>query len=767
MRNALIFLTLFSVWLPAYGTSTDIHHAEDSSLIRNDSPAFIANTSSISTNDRHVTLDVTLESKEKHRKYSRIPVSVGLIAVPSRGRISARIVTADIIQLDTSNPKIKREFSPLPEDLVILDGPAVWRELRVVSLLLKPCWDENGHQFQLKHVHITVESNEGVGKAEKKEPVRPISPLWERIYAANILNFESVDVPRLESGTGNRYIIVSRERFEDQTPQFAEWKTRQGYGAVTVTLEDLGYGNPYSREAINATKRFIMEAYTAWEVPPDFVILVGDMYDAVPSGSLYSKQFWDILGFDPLLRYYDQWYALLDGPDLLPDVMLGRFPDTNLSRLDYMFHKSIDYEMNPHIEGQWQKNAIMTAMHSNPGHVTIRTKQAVADSLDAWGMNVEERYNMGSAAVIPLINQGVTFYNYRGEWCGEFDWGGTFSSWDVPYVYNVNKLGIWTILSCSSADIVYSYPTTAELMLRVGYEDPAHPRGAVGFVGSQGFSWYYYNNALDIGFYRAFISEGAALLGEAFISGKAYAYANTTPSDSQRVMLREYTILGDPSIQVWTDVPAPMSVMIDHEAIAPDMETSVSISVSDSASQDPVEDALVCLRREGDVYVYGYTDESGVLNVSLSPQSQSPPGNIDVTITALNMIPFYGSISVTGFSRPPTPEIHICQFDDSGHLILGWKPVPGGSMYYDVFRVNGPYDTASESQLIGTSHRNRLTIPGSMFTEETVYFRIRARNAEGISSKLSESTGIHRVNTGECDTRHTTIVRVPTVKDRE
>ncbi len=717
-----------------------------------ESPHCIIRTEILSSSRESTILEVTLDPIEGRESSRSAEIGIGLLAVALTGRIEAKVLSVEIAPMSAPQGTVELSPSQLPDDFLRLGTPAVWRELRVVRLGLVPWWGHAMEARMARRVVIEVSNLGGQGIAEKEQPMRPISPLWERLYRSHILNYDSLTLPRLVTGTGKRYIIISRTRFDTKIPQFAAWKTRQGYGVDLVTLEELGYTDPRQRDAINATKRYIMEAYTSWPEPPEFVLLVGDMYDAIPSGSLYSKQFLDILGYVPLMRYYDGWYALLDGPDLLPDVMIGRFPDTNTERLDYELAKSIGYEMHPYIDGSWQKNTLMTAMHSNANHVTIRTKREVADSLAQWGLNVTELYNESAnpSRIIPLMNEGLSFYNYRGEWCAEWDWGGTFAAWDTPYVYNINRLCICTIISCSSADIVYSYPTTAELLLRLGYENPTNPRGIVAFVGSQGYSWYYYNNAFDKGFYRSITDENASILGEALVSGKIWAFCNTTPSDSQDIMLKEYTILGDPSLQFWTDVPRPMLVSMDPPSVTPGQSTDVEITVTDSATTKPLADALVCLLRPDDVYVYGYTGQTGAVILSVSPETGVAPGasDIDATITAYNMIPFYGSLLVDDAIRLGRPENVQLTADRSGLFVLTWSPaaskpsVSSGEVdHYEIYGSNRAHFHVAGLEPLAKTAFTEFRETRFLEDSPTMYLRIVAVSASGNRSLPSCPVG--------------------------
>ncbi|MCU0612374.1 MAG: C25 family cysteine peptidase, partial [Candidatus Eisenbacteria bacterium] len=210
---------------------------------------------------------------------------IGLVAVGARGRVEVSVDVVEASRAGRPAQVLTAGSSHVPYDLVHVSDPAVWRELRVVRVGIRPAWRLGPDEWVATRMVVRVANAGGQGEAELDHPARPISPHWDRLYRAHVLNYEAFQPPRLAVGTGPRYVVVSRSRFAAETPQFVEWKTRQGYGVDLVTLEDLGYTNPLDRDAINATKRHIMEAYTSWDEPVEFVLLTGDMYDAIPEGS--------------------------------------------------------------------------------------------------------------------------------------------------------------------------------------------------------------------------------------------------------------------------------------------------------------------------------------------------------------------------------------------------------------------------------------------------------------------------------------------------
>jgi hypothetical protein len=706
------------------------------------------------TNVISSTLDATVLEVTVTQRDSRLPssddlIGLGLVAVAHSGRIQASVVEVEAVRLSRPDEIVHLTAPSSLESVVRLGRPGIWRDLRVVEVAIVPCWPIEDDIAVVRHAVIHIENVGGTGINEKTRQSRPVSPTWEQLYRRHVLNYDAANLSRLSRGTGKRYIVISRSRFDSQTPQFTGWKTRQGYGTQLVRLEDLGYSDPEQTAAMEATKNHILNVYNTWPETPEYVLLVGDIFDYSTGkpGSIWTKQW--LNSFYPEYyqwAYYDQWYAFLEGDDVFADVMLGRFPDSNADRMDYLFSKSVWYEKQPYINGSWQKRAIMT-LDTYQEQETITTKTQISNLLSDWGMTVSNHLNSNFSGILSAINQGVTFYNYRGHYCDAWYWGSTFDGYDVPYVNNTKKIGVWTVLSCESAAFHGSSSSTAELMLRRDYTDPSNPKGAVAFIGSQAYTSYLYNNPLDKGFYYAWTDSGSSILGSAFLSAKQYAWDHTIAygdSGRRHSLMREYTILGDPSVQVWTDVPTAMTVTTDPTTVPVGPSTNMDISVT-TTTRAPIPGALVCLWKGTEVYIYGYTNTAGSITLPVQPTTE---GTVKLTVTAYNHIPHLSDIPATSGGGIPQAPVADAQAIGN-HLRLTWAPVTqdleGAPIlvdHYNVYRNTVAHYAVSGASFLGStdsSPYDDLNVVGN--PSVNYFYRIVAISEGGQASPPSDPTG--------------------------
>jgi len=752
MRILCSFIVFFLVsnGVPSHANQ---HFEETASLSLVTAPPGVSVTTSVSYSDWSRTeIQVTVDTGNRNLS-TETRIGLGFVAVAPRGKVTTSIFIDEISGI-SSPEQIDPAGITIPSSVLHASTPGIWRDLRVVDLHISPVFRTGEKTLSATSMRILVETGKGPGINEKTTPQRSISPIWHAMYQRHVLNYKNLNLPKLTRGTGKRYIVISRTRFNSNVQEFVEWKTQQGYGVELRTLEDLGYTNPNSDTAMDATKNFIQNAYSTWPEPPEYVLLVGDIASSTPSGSIYTKKFYNYF-YSQGYMFYDQWYGFLEGNDLFADIMVGRIPDTDQNRMAFQLSKTVGYEKEPYINGSWQKNALMTLRTYHgwwyPDDVDdaiTETKEYVSDLLTNWGMNVTEKFQEDgtSSQIIPVVNQGLTFYNYRGSSCSSTDWNGSFDSYDVQFLSNSKKLGVWTVLSCSSGNFDNN-TCTGEALLRHGQSTPNNPKGAVAFIGSQAYTSYLFNNPLDKGFYHAWTDSGISILGAAFLSGKIYAW-NHSPGITQSKResgMKEYTILGDPSLQVWTDVPTSLDVSASQWMIATETATPLNFTVN-AVSSTPVQDALVCLWKENDVYAYGYTDASGSIALTVNPASE---GDITVTVTAYNRIPFFGTITATGSPAPEIPINLSISINGGSDAVLSWNPVtedvtgvPVSIDYYAVYRAGSAFFAVDELTPVGNPVTPQFTDFGVVGdTGEQFFYKIEAVSTSGQHSDPSDPVG--------------------------
>jgi hypothetical protein len=233
------------------------------------------------------------------------------------------------------------------------------------------------------------------------------------------------------------------------------------------------------------------------------------------------------------------------------------------------------------------------------------------------------------------INDGVTYVNYRG-----YIGVDNFSVNDINDLTNSFKLPFVTIITCGTGGFGGS-ESYMERFANVG--TPTNPTGAVAAVGTAtSYTHSRFNNTVDVGIYQGILTEDITQAGNALNRGKLELYNAYHGLDPGAVTdFSEWNALaGDPGLELFT---GPIRFM---ESSIPGVvsfgENSLSLTVTETGI-GPLENAIVCLYKEGELQEVGLTDASGGIMLPLNVEN---PGNVKVTVTKQGFYPLVDSLDV-------------------------------------------------------------------------------------------------------------------------
>jgi len=383
-------------------------------------------------------------------------------------------------------------------------------------------------------------------------------------------------------------------------------------------------------------KDFLQDAYNNWEIPPQFVTLIGDV-----DGDIAIPAFnYALAGHGGAAD--DHEYSLLEGDDYFPDIYIGRLSVTSTDELETVVNRIINYETNPYLSGQ---------RYFDRGLLASDTSALMSMSVMLWAGGLMESYGytdvesiyyfsyMPVTAVTASLNTGIGMFNFRG-W---HDWGG----FDQEAVHGLNNINMTPVIfGCASeTNNLYETESMGEAWLRAGSAD--EPAGAIGCIGPSAYDTYAkYDGTLDQGMTDALYNKDLFRLGEILNSGKFELWLNFplnrgsgNPLISVECYYHAYNVLGDPAAPVWTLTPYP--VTSEHSSTVPLGRNYLDVVASDRYGLLP--DAFVTLLKEGEIFSSGYTDESGEITL---PLQNASAGDMTITITHPNRKPYQSTISL-------------------------------------------------------------------------------------------------------------------------
>ncbi len=213
----------------------------------------------------------------------------------------------------------------------------------------------------------------------------------------------------------------------------------------------------------------------------------------------------------------DNWFVLLEGDDILPDMHIGRLPASNLTEAADMVAKVIAYEQNPP-DASWNQNALFIA--DDGEEIFEDISEELAGDLPYYYTTNKVYvgdYPVGgdpTGDITSYINSGSLLVNYTGHgapdiW-GSWSGGNVYDVGDVGGLSNTDKYPVVTVANCLSGFFVgRANPSIAEALLT-----PSN-KGAVAVWAPSSFGLPGSHEALMDAFYEAIFQDDLYTLGEA------------------------------------------------------------------------------------------------------------------------------------------------------------------------------------------------------------------------------------------------------------
>jgi len=572
-----------------------------------------------------------------------IPVFSKLVAIPADAKLSVEVTESreEIIRdimitpqgelilenegggesftIDQDFYTIDQEF---PGELVVLGDEAVMRDFHVVRLTIQP------FQYNPGTRELRIISSMKIKLiAAGNEPIRgdrKLSRSFEPIYKGTILNYSQiVERPDFQAPC-YLFIYPDDATVSNILDYLLDWKTEKGFEVHAASTSLTG-------TSTTAIKNYIQSAYNNWENPPEYVCLVGD------HGGSYSVPTW----FETWSGYGgegDQPYSLLDGNDVLADVIVGRLPFNYISELQTLVSKIINYESNPYTgNANWYRRALLVGDPSYSGQSTIVTCKAVKEMIqeDNSAFVFNEVYSGDYDGLMNSgINAGVSVMCYRG-YIGMSSWDTN----DINALTNGFMLPFATILTCSTGGFSGNN-CRSEYFAKAGTS--SNPKGAIGAIGTATSGTHTcFNNSITLGTHSALYQEEIYSMGGALVKGKLNLYLcyPQNPRNAVNIFSHWNNLMGDPGLDIYTDIPSELNVEYEDEINSGLEFLEIDVSLLSGLG---VENAWVSLL-QGNQSTSGYTNTNGSAFIPLTNFSQ---GELTLTVTGHNCHPYQSTLDI-------------------------------------------------------------------------------------------------------------------------
>jgi subtilisin-like proprotein convertase family protein len=451
---------------------------------------------------------------------------------------------------------------------------------------------------------------------------RYASPDFEREASRMLLDYHAPSVKAVPSLPVGYLIITDPDFYADLQP-LVEWKTSKGYYTTITQTSDIPGG-----ATTTAIKAYILDAWQNWEVPPSFVLLVGDVGD-IPNWT----------GTEDDNPPTDLYYSTMTDPDYIPDLGIGRLSVTSPDETAALVEKIVEYEKALFGGTAWLEKAVFMASEDNYSITEGTHNYVISNYLDPAGYTYDKLYCHTYSATTQQVRdaynggRGLGIYSGHGATTYWAD-GPQFTQSDVQGLTNIDMYPFVQSYACLTGDF-----TVGECFAETWIREP--DKAGLGFWASSVTSYWDEDDVLEKGVFKALFEDGLTWISGMTNQGKWYLYEYYGGGGSTKRYYEMYNLLGDPSLDIWTEEPATMTV--SHVGTCPVGGASYAVNVEDASA--PVADALTCLNMPGKVYEAGYTDALGDVDLALDP-SPTETGNMYLTVTCHNYRPAIDTIDV-------------------------------------------------------------------------------------------------------------------------
>jgi Peptidase family C25/Secretion system C-terminal sorting domain len=592
----------------------------------------------------------------------RLPVYSELLAVPDGMKLVLRNVHVRWRDLGvrelahdtgqenetTRDEMLFNRIAVESQETVVVGTTGRWRDLRIATVSVRPMKVVAGTGHVLIAEDLEIELGyESIGGYDDTFDPPGISeamlPLYEE-YVGNALDY--INYEEVVRGT---YLMIYPDNWLTEVERLAEWRTKTGFNVLTASTSVTG-------NSFNSIYTYIRGVYESADPALEYVCLVGDI-DDYPNIDCEYVDPGVPFPYDPDIGTDQKYTYDVNGgssfEDVLPRYLIGRISVDTETELRTMVNKIIQYEQTP-LEGnpeRWLR--AVTVANASTAISTALTQDWVKSKMVTNGFTNVQQYvfdwgnNISAQTIANAINDNVSWVTYRGFGSHTYWAGPYFYNSDVDgRIFNTDNVPVITSMVCGGGafDELDDDPCFGEKWIRHG--TPTDLKGAVAFIAPSEIDTHTrWNNMVLGGWYTAMFDQGLRTLGQCMLSSKIQLYNNYpflwnafgNNESSVWFYFHSYNILGDPALQLRTEIPKILEV--DHPAELLENDTHAEILVLDEFGL-PIENAMVVITRNGtDIIGQARSHSNGVADIILfeAPDDESV---IELTVTRPDVEPY-------------------------------------------------------------------------------------------------------------------------------
>ena len=501
-------------------------------------------------------------------------------------------------------------------------------------------------------------------------PLKPELALPVAVTDGSIEEEDGVPLSYISAGLVDRYIIITTSGLASSFEPLAEWKTRKGVPTIIKTLDWVRSNFPDGVDDAERIRNYIRWSYK--NRGTKYIMLGGDT-ELIPARILTTG------GFTFPADYY---YADLDGnwnadqDDIFGEAVdkLDGYPETYVSRIPVQTPQEVErfivrllkYEKLTDIENPYFPGDVLYLAanldRDNDGRDLIMNKIDPEINSEFRRTLLTENADIGSdpAPALNALNDNPALIFTENH--GLYHTLRPGAKGSNIYTYQIGKLtnhdpGIWYVASCYTNDIIKRSLSEMYLLAENG--------GGVAYIGNSSYEYPFSGVYLQKEFFRLVFSEDKYHLAEAHYLSRLIYLGYLSWEGPSRIIVYSTLVLGDAEMPIWTAMPK--SIIVNRQQIPSETGNFLIITVKNKSDSSAIENALVTLYRKNDLYELKKTNATGQAQFNIIDYE---PGEVNLTITKHNFIPYEDTVRITPQSLPH-PKISQIAFEEINGLDNG------------------------------------------------------------------------------------------------
>jgi len=467
------------------------------------------------------------------------------------------------------------------------------------------------------------------------------------------------------------YLIITNDALAPELAAFADYRTSRGLRAEIRTEEWIDR-NYEGRDLQEKTRNLIIDYYQHRGL--SYVLLAGDIRQ-VPcrrlrvstggeTGDIPSDLYFGDLDYSWDSNQNDLFGEMSDSVDLYADVIVGRASVENAHEVQNFIAKVKTYEGNPATD-YIKRNLLPSGwLWQSIGYHGSFVNDSIANQTPPGWTDVKMVNPTDASVVQDSFDNGFALFDPAGHGNA----GGVYYESGKPIYltgnasqqHNYRRYTIMTSLACDPGDFEAN-DCLAEAALNC---DSA---GCIGVLMNSRYGWgsppsMGPSEKLCVRFYDHLFNSQEYVIGVTHNRSREEYAGVARGNGLWRWCVTEFNLLGDPAIDIWTEVPGQLTVAAADTIPTGGQNLAVTVTPAFAG-------ALVCAWKDDEVLATGQTDGSGHATLAIHPFTT---GELKLTATGHNYIAGTKTVVVRTGSPEPYVEYSRFQIDDAG------QPNPNG-----------------------------------------------------------------------------------------